>query len=142
PFIKEQYMKFIPAVDAVLNYMQSQDGYKTMHEQIDDFRRGLRARRNLVYNELDRIEGIYCPKPEGAFYAFARVENDTFATDTEFANHLLEKTGVFVVPGSGFAPDLPGKFFRLVFLAEPAELREAMDKLSNYMHETITSHRA
>jgi len=142
PFVKEQYRKFIPAVDAVLNYVQSQEGYKTVHGQIDDFRSELRIRRDLVHNGLNSIEGIHCPKPEGAFYAFARVENDTFATDTEFANHLLEKTGVFVVPGSGFAPNLPGKFFRLVFLAEQSELQEAMGKIDDYMHETITSHRA
>ena len=75
----------------------------------------------------------FCAKPGAAFYAFPKVEAGKFKTDKEFVYSLLEETGVLVVPGSAFSPVLPGKYFRLVFLAQPEELHEALGKIESFM---------
>lgn len=93
----------------------------------------LRIRRDLAYRRLNEIEGISCAKPEAAFYAFPKIESKNFKTDKEFVYSLLEKTGVLVVPGTAFSPVLNGKYFRLVFLAKPEELNEALDKVEQFM---------
>ena len=93
----------------------------------------LRIRRDLAHKRLNEIQGISCAKPEAAFYAFPKIESKKFKTDKEFVYSLLEETGVLVVPGTAFSPVLPGKYFRLVFLAQPSELNEALDKVESFM---------
>ncbi len=95
--------------------------------------RELRLRRDIVVDGLSKIPGITLYCPEAAFYAFARVESERFENDLEFTKALLKETGVFVIPGCGFSPGLPGKYFRLVFLAPPDELREAIAKIAEFM---------
>jgi alanine-synthesizing transaminase len=95
--------------------------------------RRLRASRDAVFRGLNSIEGISCVKPLGAFYSFPKVENGKFQNDKEFVYALLEETGVLVVPGSAFSPVLDGKYFRLVFLAPPEELHEAIGKIEGFM---------
>lgn len=95
----------------------------------------LRKRRDIIYKGLNSIPGINCAKPTAAFYSFPKIETDKFKTDREFVYALLEETGVLVVPGSSFAPNLPGKYFRLVFLAPPSELHEAMGKIEDFVRK-------
>ncbi len=99
---------------------------KDTHEQ-------LRIRRDLLYKELNEIPGISLAKPRAAFYSFPKLETMKFKDDREFVYSLLEETGVLVVPGSAFSPVLPGKYFRLVFLAPPVELHEAIGKIAGFM---------
>jgi alanine-synthesizing transaminase len=100
---------------------------------LDKTRSELRRRRDIIYKGLNSIEGISCAKPTAAFYSFPKVESSKFRDDREFVYTLLEETGVLVVPGASFSPVLPGKFFRLVFLASPEELEEAMGKIEAFM---------
>jgi alanine-synthesizing transaminase len=100
---------------------------------LPEARRQLRLRRDTVYKGLNSIPGISCAKPEAAFYSFPKVETAKFRDDREFVYAMLEETGVLVVPGSAFSPELPGKFFRLVFLAPPEELHEAIGKIEGFM---------
>lgn len=100
---------------------------------LEKTRSELRTRRDIIYKGLNEIPGITCAKPTASFYSFPKVETDKFKDDRQFVYSLLEETGVLVVPGSAFSPVLPGKFFRLVFLAPPEELQEAMGKIAGFM---------
>lgn len=102
----------------------------------EKMRSELRVRRDVIYKELNEIPGIRCAKPTAAFYSFPQVEAAKFADDRQFVYSLLEETGVLVVPGSAFSPVLPGKFFRLVFLASPSELHEAIGKIASFMKKS------
>ena len=68
-------------------------------------------RRNIVLNILNSIKGIKCPKPQGAFYIYASIEELIGKTtnnkikiksDKDFATELLNSEGVAVVFGSAF----------------------------------------
>ena len=98
-------------------------------------RQELRERRDIIYKGLNGIQGISCAKPTAAFYSFPKIESGKFKDDREFVYSLLEETGVLVVPGSAFSPVLPGKYFRLVFLASPEELQEAIGKIDGFMRK-------
>ena len=106
-------------------------------DHIPKLRDELRKRRDVIYKGLNGIPGITCAKPKAAFYAFPKVETGKFATDKEFVYSLLEETGVLVVPGSSFSPVLPGKYFRLVFLAQPEELSEAIGKIADFAKKRL-----
>ncbi len=88
-------------------------------------------RRDLIVNELNKIEGIKCLNPLGAFYVMAdcssffgkitkdgRVINDSYV----FSEFLLEKANVAVVPGSAFGLD---GFFRASYATSEENLIEA-----------------
>lgn len=88
-------------------------------------------RRDLTVKRLNAIPGISCQKPEGAFYAFPRIEIDV--DDEEFVKDLIRETGVVVVHGSGFGPLPKTPHFRVVFLPPEDILNEAYDRLEGYM---------
>ncbi|MGY3146472.1 aspartate aminotransferase [Bradyrhizobium sp. USDA 3397] len=98
--------------------------------------RSFQARRDFVVAALNRIEGIGCRMPEGAFYTFAscaaligRVAPDgqRIDSDTAFTQYLLHSVGVAVVPGSAFglAP-----YFRLSYATTLAELEDACERIA------------
>jgi aspartate aminotransferase len=62
------------------------------------------ARRNFVIEKLNKMEGVFCPKPSGAFYCIARLPIDNADT---FCQWLLEKFShnketVMLAPATGF----------------------------------------
>jgi aspartate aminotransferase len=68
------------------------------------------ARRNTIVEGINRIDGAYCPKPEGAFYVVARLPIDD---SDKFCQWLLEEFSyenqtVMFAPASGFY-STPGK---------------------------------
>lgn len=62
-------------------------------------------RRALVLAALDRIPGVVCPPPAGAFYAFPDVSawfDDRCPDSAAFCRRLLDEAGVATTPGSAF----------------------------------------
>jgi aspartate/methionine/tyrosine aminotransferase len=100
---------------------------------LEEFRKELKTRRDIVHKRLNEIKGISCVKPKAAFYSFPKLNSNYFKSDKDFVYKLLDETGVVVVPGSAFSPNLKEKYFRLVFLAAPSELNEAIDKIEEFM---------
>ena len=101
-------------------------------ERRDDFQR----RRDFVVAALNRIDGLHCPRPEGAFYTFARCQGllgrrtrrgALLASDADFCRYLLEDFEVAVVPGSvfGLAP-----YFRISYATSMAQLEEACARIA------------
>jgi aspartate aminotransferase len=87
-------------------------------------------RRDFMVDELNRIEGVYCPKPKGAFYAMARlpIENSD-----AFAQWLLEEFSynnqtVMVAPATGFyfTLGLGQNEVRLAYVLNIDDLRSAI----------------
>ena len=92
-------------------------------------------RRNRVVDRLNRIEGIHCEKPRGAFYIYASCagligsrtdDGPVIETDTDFAAFLLREANVAIVPGRPFGLS---PFFRLSFTASPEVLAEACRRI-------------
>lgn len=95
----------------------------------------LTRRRDLTVSLLNSIPGISCVKPEGAFYAFPKLDMEQ--DDAEFAKGLLKETGVVVVPGSGFG-QLPGTHhFRVVFLPDEVILEKAYRSIGRFFESFI-----
>lgn len=90
------------------------------------------ARRDIVYKRINEINGLSVTRPEGAFYAFPKIEREEYFDDVKFCIDILWETGVVVPPGSGF-----GKFgqghFRIVFLSPQNILNEALDRIEKFM---------
>ncbi len=91
------------------------------------------ARRNFMVDALNKIPGVYCPKPKGAFYAIVRLPVDD---SDRFAQWLLEDFSfenqtVMVAPASGFysTPGLGKNEVRIAYVLKIADLKNAMRTL-------------
>lgn len=101
------------------------------------FRHALRERAILSHDRLNAIEGITSVMPAAAFYAMPRVALPDGATDEDFVLALLRETGVLCVYGSGFGADPSEGFFRVVFLANPAELSAIYDLIGDFTRDYL-----
>lgn len=66
-----------------------------------------KKRHDYVVAELNKMEGVECLPTDGTFYVFPKVQKvidrmDGINNDLDFAEMLLEKAGVAIVPGSAF----------------------------------------
>lgn len=105
-------------------------------EIVEVRRRSFQERRDLVTGALNRIPGLHCRRPEGAFYAYAGCggvigkrtpDGDMINSDADFTDYLLTHADVAVVPGSAFglAP-----YFRLSYATSADELARACARIA------------
>ena len=101
-----------------------------------DWRKSFAARRDLVVNALNKIEGITCLSPEGAFYVYPCFEGlvgkktpsgQVIKDSNDLGNYLLESVGVAVVPGVAFGLD---PYFRISYATSEKVLTEACARIA------------
>jgi aspartate aminotransferase len=85
-----------------------------------------RKRRDFVVKRLNEMPGFRCYKPEGAFYVFPQIP----VTSSEiFADRLLEKAGVAVVPGKGFGRD---GHIRISYATSMENIAEGLNRIAGF----------
>ena len=89
-------------------------------------------RHDYIVDAFNKIDGIHCMSSDGAFYCFPNVEGlmkkiDGISNDVEFAEFLLNETGMAVVPGTAFGS--PGHI-RISFAANTDVLHESIARFS------------
>lgn len=99
-------------------------------EEVERMRAEFERRRELICGKLDEIEGIRYFKPKGAFYVFVDVsafyEKLGVRGSVEFADHLLEKAKVALVPGVAFGDD---RCVRLSFATSDEAIVEGLERI-------------
>lgn len=92
------------------------------------------ARRNFMVDALNKMPGVYCPKPKGAFYTVVKLPVEDA---DKFAQWLLEEfeyknQTVMVAPASGFysTPGLGKNEVRIAYVLKIDDLKNAMETLS------------
>ena len=108
-------------------------GYQSINELIAEGGR-LRRQRDLAYELVTAIPGVTCVKPQAALYMFPRLDPEVYPIkdDRPFFLAVLRATRVMLVQGSGFNyPD--NQHFRIVFLPHEDELREAINRLADFL---------
>ena len=100
-------------------------------DHLDEVKARLTRRRDLTVQALNAIDGISCVPPQGAFYAFPRI--DLGVGDKTFVADLLRASGVVFVHGSGFGQRPGTQHFRVVFLPPEAILQRAYEALADFV---------
>jgi aspartate/methionine/tyrosine aminotransferase len=85
-------------------------------------------RRDLLVKGLNAIPGVQCHLPGGAFYAFPNISSFGL-TSEEFADLMLEKANVALLPGSNFGSQGEG-FVRMVYALSETNIQRALDQIS------------
>ena len=102
-------------------------------DYISEFVSELKKHRDYVVKRLNSMSNISCSNPQGAFYAFPKIENNPYDTDKNFVLELLKQKGVLTVHGSGFGTKYGSGHFRIVYLPKMDILESAMDKIENFV---------
>lgn len=107
-------------------------------DAVDEMKVSFDRRRRAMVEALNSIDGIECPTPKGAFYAYADVRGllgrtiagTTPQTSAELASLILDEAEVAVVPGEAFGPS---GYIRLSYALGDADLKEGMDRLKRFL---------
>jgi len=86
----------------------------------------LRRARDFLLGELASVPGVTAAVPDGAMYAFLRVEGA--ADSLEFCKRLVRETGLGLAPGAAFGPEGEG-YVRWCFAASEARLADGVARL-------------
>lgn len=86
-----------------------------------------RVGRDLLVQGLQRFPRVRLAAPDGAFYAFCRVEG--MSDSLAFAKEVLARCKVGVAPGAAFGPAGEGHL-RLCFASAPERLATALERLA------------
>jgi aspartate aminotransferase len=107
---------------------------------VAEMRTAFDRRRRTIVRLLNEIEGVVCPEPEGAFYAYPSVKGllgkeirgRRPATSVELAELILEEAEVAVVPGEAFGT--PG-YLRLSYALGDEDLAEGVSRMQKLLGE-------
>jgi aspartate/methionine/tyrosine aminotransferase len=107
---------------------------------VADMRSAFDRRRRAIVRMLNEIEGVVCPTPEGAFYAYPSVKallgkeirGKRPQTTVELAALILDEAEVAVVPGEAFGT--PG-YLRLSYALGDEDLAEGVSRLQKLLGE-------
>lgn len=105
---------------------------------VDEMKVAFDRRRKAIVAGLNAIEGVDCPTPHGAFYAYADVRGllgKDFGgarpeTSAELAALILDKVEVAVVPGEAFGPS---GYLRLSYALGDEDLAEGIRRLQEFL---------
>lgn len=126
--------------------------YEMYQQEKNAILQDLAEKAQIIGNELNKIDGISVNIPDGALYAFVKIELPTeqinnphkdIAGDEKYCLALLEETGICVVPGSGFGQMPNTLHFRTTFLPPKEQILDLIKELKlfhqNYVKELVKS---
>lgn len=85
-------------------------------------------RRSYMYDAINNIPQLSCPKPDGAFYLFVDI-SQTGVKSLEFCKNLLESKQVAAIPGVAFGMD---NCIRFSYATDLETIKEGVQRLAEF----------
>ncbi len=136
-FVASKNPEFISAMIRVLQYTvtcaASVSQYAALaalegpQECTEEMRVQFDRRRKLVYESINKIPGLSCICPKGAFYCFVNIKG-LGISDEEASHYYLNEAGVAMIPGSAFGEYGTG-YLRIAFSNSYENIEKARDKI-------------
>ncbi|MCV7438900.1 pyridoxal phosphate-dependent aminotransferase [Mycobacterium seoulense] len=126
-------MRLCPNVPAQHGIQVALGGHQSIEDLVLPGGR-LLEQRDVAWEKLNEIPGVSCVKPEGALYAFPRLDPEVYdiTDDEQLVLDLLLQEKILVTQGTGFnwpAPD----HLRIVTLPWARDLAAAIERLGNFL---------
>lgn len=109
-------------------------------ETIEEMRREFDERRKYMVEKLNKIKGVSCLKPSGAFYAFPNVSKilekgvkyngKRIINSFDLADFILKEAEVALIPGSAFEAE---GYLRLSYATYMEDVKEGLDRIENIL---------
>ncbi len=103
--------------------------WEPVQAMIDEFLK----RRDVIVEGLNRIPGITCTEPAGAFYAFPNISGLGLPSE-QVAQFLLDRAGVACLSGTAFGPGGQG-YLRFSYANAVEAIRDALDAIESTLPE-------
>jgi len=112
-----------------------QDDLKNMVQEFS-------KRRNYMYGRINAMKGLSCIKPEGAFYVYVDISSYLgrnlcgikLDSCLDFAQTMLEKGHVAVVPGAAFGTE---GFVRISYATSMEIIKNGLDAFESFIYKNI-----
>ncbi|MGO2610329.1 pyridoxal phosphate-dependent aminotransferase [Glutamicibacter ardleyensis] len=110
-------------------------------DAVEEMKMAFNRRRLAIVQGLNSIEGLHCPMPDGAFYAYSdvrgllgrKIRGVVNNTSAELASFILEQAEVAVVPGEAFGPS---GYIRMSYALGDADLAEGISRMAKLLGDT------
>ncbi len=104
-------------------------------DEIENMIKKFKERRNFIYEALNKLKGVKCPLPKGAFYVFydvssyygTKVNGYNINDSSSFCNYLLTEESVGLVPGIAFGND---KCVRMSYACSYEDLTDGLERIA------------
>ncbi|KAB7673223.1 pyridoxal phosphate-dependent aminotransferase [Bacillus sp. B1-b2] len=114
------------------------EAYTGPQDSVEEMRVAFEERLTIIHEKLNKIPGIHCLKPKGAFYLYPNVKEAAeltgYVSVDSFAEALLEEALVAVVPGSGFGTD---DYMRLSYATSLENLEAAVERMHQFVEKKM-----
>ena len=126
------------AVDSIQSHTTSNPSSFSQHgglaalkgdqQALADMREEFDMRRNYMFDRISKIPNVTAVKPQGAFYALVNI-SQLGLTSQNFADRLLSKANVAVVPGAAFGDD---RTVRLSYATSIDVIKKGLDRFQDF----------
>ncbi|MBZ4646815.1 MAG: aminotransferase class [Clostridia bacterium] len=111
-------------------------------DDIEVMRKAFIERRDYMVDRINSIEGLSCSKPQGAFYVMMNIKSilgkefygRVITNSDEFADVLLEKANVALVPGSGFGAE---EYVRWSYATSMQNIVEGLNRIEKFIKKEL-----
>ena len=114
----------------IMSQIAACEALQTGRRSVEEMRREYHRRRDFMFESLNEL-GLFCLKPEGAFYIFPNIKKTGF-NSMEFAQQLLKEQNVALVPGVAFGKDYTSNV-RISYASDFIKLREAIKRIKLFL---------
>ncbi len=102
-------------------------------DAVDEMVAAFDARRKIILEALNRLPGVRCARPLGAFYAFPNTAG-TGLTSRELQDRLLDEAGVATIAGTSFGEFGEG-YLRFSYANSVENITEAIERVGNFLEK-------
>jgi len=103
----------------------------SVHRMVEEFKK----RRDLIVEGLNKIKGVSCRLPKGAFYVFPNVK-EVGMECKELANYLLSEAGVATLAGTDFGEYGEG-YLRLSYATSQDNIKKALERINTALSKVL-----
>jgi len=133
------YLSHSTGSPSTISQIAAAEALKGPQESVLMMRDAFRQRRDYIVERINKIDGVSCLLPEGAFYIMLNIEKligktlcgEIIRNSDAFSLVFLEKAMVATVSCTGFGCD---NFIRLTYAASMETIKEGMDRLERFVH--------
>ena len=130
--IKKFEMIMVNSVSCTCSFTQmaAVEALKGPQDSVVEMKNNFKERRDWLVNALNKIDGIKCCMPRGAFYAFPDISSFGLSSK-KFADRLLEEEGIALAWGTSFGEYGEGHI-RISYATSLENLKEAVERLNRF----------
>lgn len=103
-------------------------------DAVGDMMAAFDHRRHIVVDQLNKLPGVNCAVPKGAFYAFPNIKQTGWPAK-KLASALLEEVGVAIIGGPDFGI-LGEGYIRLSYANSAENIERAISRMADFMERT------